>query len=200
MELRPTYPVTTARLRLRPLGPDDTDDLLAYLSLPEVCRYVPFEPMDRARVTANLAGQWARHQITTDGEGIVLGAELAETGRVVGGFNLWFHSAEHRSGEIGWTLNPAHEGRGYATEAAHAILHLAFDGLGLHRVVARVDARNEPSLRLADRLGMRREAYLVENEWFKGGWSDEVDFALLEGEWAAQHHDNPPPWCAAQSG
>lgn len=200
MELRPTYPVTTPRLRLRPLGPDDTDALLAYRSLPEVCRYVPFEPMDRAGVTANLAGRWARHEITTDGAGILLGAELTETGRVVGDVNLWFQSAEHRSGEIGWMLDPAHSGRGYATEAAHAVLHLAFDQLGLHRVVARVDARNDASLRLADRLGMRREAYLVENEWFKGEWSDEVDFALLEGEWAAQHQGAPPAWCAAQSG
>ena len=60
-----------------------------------------------------------------------------------------------------------------------------FDGLGLHRVVARVDARNGPSLRLCERLGMRREAVLRENEWFKGEWSDEVDYALLEQEWAA---------------
>jgi RimJ/RimL family protein N-acetyltransferase len=109
---------------------------------------------------------------------------------------LSFTSAQHRGGEVGWVLNPDHSGRGYATEAAHAVLHLAFDGLGLHRVVARVDARNDPSLRLAARLGMRREVHLMANEWFKGEWSDEIDFALLEDAWEAQHQLAGPTWCA----
>ena len=65
-----------------------------------------------------------------------------------------------------------------------ALLGLAFDDLGLHRVIARVDARNDASARLARRLGMRQEAYLVRNEWFKDEWTDELDFALLEEEWA----------------
>ena len=67
------------------------------------------------------------------------------------------------------------------------MLHLAFDHLGLHRVTARVDARNDASLRLGDRLGMRQGALLVSNEWFKGAWSDEVDLAVLEDEWTGQH-------------
>jgi hypothetical protein len=54
-------------------------------------------------------------------------------------------------------------------------------------MIARVDARNEASLRLGERLGMRREARLVSNEWFKGAWSDEVDLAVLDCEWAVQH-------------
>ena len=56
----------------------------------------------------------------------------------------------------------------------------------LHEWTARVDARNPPSIGVAERLGMRREAYLVENEWFKGEWSDELDFAILASEWRAQ--------------
>jgi RimJ/RimL family protein N-acetyltransferase len=71
------------------------------------------------------------------------------------------------------------------------MLHLAFDQLGLHRVTASVDARNTASLRLADRLGMRREMHLVSNRWFKGVWSDEIAFALLEYEWIAQHLIRP---------
>ncbi|HEY5250597.1 MAG TPA: GNAT family protein [Acidimicrobiales bacterium] len=78
-------------------------------------------------------------------------------------------------------------GHGYAADAAHALLHLAFDELGLHRVVARVDARNRSSARLATRLGMRLEAHLVENEWFKGGWSDQLEFAVLAHQWSTGH-------------
>jgi RimJ/RimL family protein N-acetyltransferase len=101
---------------------------------------------------------------------------------------LQFKSELHRDGEVGWILNPNFGGRGYATEAAHAVLHLAFDHLQLHRVTARIDARNVPSLRVADRLGMRREAHLKSNQWFKGEWSDEIDLALLEDEWTVMHH------------
>lgn len=187
VELRPTYPVRTARLELRPLTGADATDLIAYRSLEEVSRYVPFEPMTAADIAGKLEGGWSRRAIGAEGEALSLGVELAETGRVIGDVMIFFHSATHRSGEVGWVFHPDCAGHGYATEAAHALLHLAFDDLGLHRVIARVDARNDASLRLCDRLGMRREALLVANEWFKGAWSDEVDFALLDDEWAAQH-------------
>jgi RimJ/RimL family protein N-acetyltransferase len=134
---------------------------------------------------------WARGEITGEGEGVLLGIERVDTGELVGDISLWVTSAEHRGGEIGWLLHPGHGGRGFATEAAHGALHLAFDRLGLHRVIARVDARNTSSLALCGRLGMRREALLRENEWFKGEWTDEVDHALLESDWAAQHAGGP---------
>ena len=196
MVLRPLFPVSTARLKLRPLVPADVDSLVAYRSRPDVCRYVPFEPMDHDGVADRITGRWARQEIVAEGDALFLGIELASSTQVVGDLMLSFTSAEHRSGELGWIVHPEHSGHGYATEAAHAVLHLAFDGLGLHRVVARVDARNDASLRLASRLGMRREAHLVANEWFKGEWADEIDFALLEDEWDAQHQLGGPTWCA----
>jgi len=77
-------------------------------------------------------------------------------------------------------------GRGYATEALDALLRLGFEGLGLHRIIARIDERNDPSVRMVRRLGMRLEARLVENEWFKGQWTTELDFAMLAAEWQAR--------------
>ena len=84
---------------------------------------------------------------------------------------------------MGYVFAPDAGGHGYATEAAAAVLSLAFEDLGLHRVIARLDARNGPSARLAARLGLRLEGHLVSNEWFKGEWSDELDFAMLASEW-----------------
>jgi RimJ/RimL family protein N-acetyltransferase len=185
MELRPLYPVLSERLALRPLGPNDIEALVAYRSRPDVCRYVPFEPMDATVVGERLAGPWSRTTLDDEGQGLTLGVELMDGGHLVGDVLLAFDSRQHRSGEIGYVLHPGFSGHGYATEAVRTLLHLAFDELGLHRVTARVDARNLPSARLAERLGMRREAHLIENEWFKGGWSDEFDFALLEQEWSA---------------
>ena len=183
MELRPAYPITADRLLLRPLAEADVGPLVAYRSLPEVCRYVPFEPMDEASVRDRLRGSWSRRALEGEGESLVLGVELLDSGQLIGDVMLFWHSALRRDGEVGYVLNPSFSGTGYMTEAVHTLLHLAFDDLGLRRVVARVDAENLPSANLLRRLGMRLEAHLVENEWFKGRWSDELDFALLEHEW-----------------
>jgi RimJ/RimL family protein N-acetyltransferase len=192
MQLRPSYPITTPRLRLRPLTVDDTEELLAYRGRPEVCRYLPFEPMDEQVLTARLAGDLGRREITAEGQGLTLGVELAAGGRLVGDVVLLFHSADHAGGEIGYAFHPDVSGQGYAAEACAAVLDLAFDssdGLGLHRVVARMDARNHASERLAARLGMRREAHFRSSEMFKGVWADIVVYALLDYEWHARCND-----------
>jgi RimJ/RimL family protein N-acetyltransferase len=181
--LRPSYPVRTERLLLRPLTAADADALLAYRGRDDVSRYVPFDPMSRDEILKRIAGPWARTELTDEGQFLTLGAELAGTGELAGDVLLSWHSREHAGGEIGYVINPALGGHGYATEAAHAMLRLGFEGIGLHRIVARIDERNEPSMKLAARLGMRQEARLVHNEFFKGEWSNEVDFAMLADEW-----------------
>lgn len=155
--------------------------------------------MEREDVLARLRGQWAGHALAGEGDALVLGAELADAGQLIGDVLPHWVSAEHRCGEIGYVFNPAYAGRGFAAEAAHTVLHLAFDDLGLHRVFARVDARNTASARLAARLGMRQEAHLVENEWFKGEWTDELDFALLSREWPSGALDGCPA-CSGGNG
>jgi RimJ/RimL family protein N-acetyltransferase len=186
LSLRPTYPVRTERLLLRPLTEADTDALLAYRSLPDVCRYVPFAPMDKAVIAERLAGMWSVTELTDEGQSLTLGIELAATGELVGDVVLFFHSRPHRGGEIGYVVNPTFEGNGYATEAARELLRLGFEELGLHRIIGRIDERNEPSAKVLRRLGMRQEARLVHNEMFKGEWSTELDFAMLADEWRAQ--------------
>jgi RimJ/RimL family protein N-acetyltransferase len=189
MELRPSYPIDTLRLRLRPLRLEDSEELLAYRGRADVCRYLPFEPMDEQVLAARLAGELGRRAITAEGQALTLGAELAATGRLAGDVTLFFHSARHAGGEIGYAFHPDIAGQGYATEACTALLNLAFDkidGLGLHRVVARMDSRNGASARLATRLGMRQEAHHHSSEMFKGEWADVVVYALLDHEWRAR--------------
>ena len=188
MQLRPTYPIRTERLELRALHTADADDL-SYLADPDVVRYVPFDPLDRDEVAARIAERWSNEVIEHDGQHLTFAVVPRAGGRVLGRVVCMYHSELHRSGEVGWEQNPRFGGRGYATEAAHAALHVLFDDLALHRVVARVDTRNTRSVALAERLGMRREAHLVENEWFKGGWSDEYVFAMLEAEFRGLEAD-----------
>ncbi|AEV89062.1 acetyltransferase [Actinoplanes sp. SE50] len=189
-ELRPAYPITTERLLLRPLTEADTEALLSYRSRPDVCRYLPFEPMTPEVIADRLATYWAATVLTDEGQSLTLGIEHAETGRLVGDVILFWHSRRHRGGEVGYVLSPDAVGQGYATEAAQAMLRLGFEELGLHRIIGRIDERNEPSARVLRRLGMRQEARLVHNELFKGEWSTEVDFAILSDEWFAKYPDS----------
>ncbi len=182
----PAYPIETPRLLLRPFTSDDVDDLLAYQSREDACRYTPRTPRSRDDVMEWLTAQRATTVLTDEGQALCLAVALRD-GPLIGDVMLFYRSREHRTGEIGYVINPEFGGRGYATEACQALLPLAFDALGLHRVVARIDARNQASAALARRLGMRQEAHLRENEWFKGEWTDEIDFAILASEWSATH-------------
>lgn len=98
---------------------------------------------------------------------------------VIGDVLLWLTNAEHRIGEIGWVLDPAHGGQGLAAEAVRAVLELGFEHYGLHRVAAQMDARNSASARLAKRVGMRREAHLRQDWWSKGEWTDTLIYGVL---------------------
>jgi RimJ/RimL family protein N-acetyltransferase len=179
------HPVRTERLVLRQIDPErDVDAIHAYASREDVCRYIPWTPKTREQVEAWLP----RRAITTigaPGDGASLAITLAQTGELVGDVMLIWASEEHRTGELGYVVNPAYAGHGYATEAAGAMLAMAFDRLGLRRMVARVDARNPASAAVLRKIGMRQEAVLVENAWFKGTWSTEIDFAILDREWRA---------------
>jgi RimJ/RimL family protein N-acetyltransferase len=185
--LKPEYPIITERLALRPLDPfTDVDAVHAYQSREDVCRYIPYNPRTREEVAERLAdAERNRVTIEKEGDALILAVVTRDTDTLVGDVMLAWRSAEHRSGEIGYVINPEHHGNGYATEATRALFPLAFDGLGLHRVIARIDARNDASAAVLRKLGMRQEAVLVENEWFKGEWTTEIDFALLASEWRA---------------
>jgi RimJ/RimL family protein N-acetyltransferase len=89
---------------------------------------------------------------------------------------------EHRQGEIGFMFHPDRQGRRYATEAARELVALAFSTYNLHRVYGRLEPRNTASARVLEKLGMRREADLIENEWVKGEWQSEVVYGLLARE------------------
>ena len=111
---------------------------------------------------------------------------LRETGEVVGEASLFWVSKDHRTAEVGFVLKPEFQGHGYATEMAAEMLRLAFDELRpAPGRSASCDARNAASAAVLERLGMRREAHLVENEYVKGEWCSELDYAMLADEWAA---------------
>jgi RimJ/RimL family protein N-acetyltransferase len=181
----PTYPIATERLLLRPFEPGDLDAMVAIHGDPAVVRFLYLDVRDRDALRPVLEEKAQRTVLAKEGDSLNLAAVLAATGELVGDVVLFWRSEAHRLGEVGYIFNPAHAGRGYATEAARAMLRVGFDGLGLHRIIGRLDARNTASARVLERLGMRLEARLVENELVKGEWADELSYAMLDREWAA---------------
>jgi RimJ/RimL family protein N-acetyltransferase len=179
----PSFPLRTPRLTLRPYEPGDLAALHDLFGREDVCRYLMWPPMGIDEARALLDRRVNQTRIEADGDAILLAAVDAATGRMIGELMLRVTSLDSGQGEIGWSLHPDFQGRGLATEAAREMFRLGFDELGLHRIVAESDPRNEGSLRVMERIGMRREALLVENAYVKGEWISEVVCAILASEW-----------------
>jgi RimJ/RimL family protein N-acetyltransferase len=176
-------PFSTARLVLRTFTPDDLDDVWAYQRQPEVARFMSWAARDREQSRRSVEQMVREDGLRAEGDCLALAVVRRDTGRVVGHVELVWRSREHRQGEVGYVLDPRHQGHGYATEAAAAMLRYGFEEFGLHRIVARCASRNTASARLAERLGMRREAHLRECAFNKGEWRDEYVYAILRAEW-----------------
>ncbi|MCL6301945.1 GNAT family N-acetyltransferase [Streptomyces kronopolitis] len=187
----PDYPIRTARLDLRPVTHDDLAAIHAYQRLPEVCRYLYWGPFDEAGSRASVAAKAARTTLRESGDVLQFAVVVRASGVLVGDVTFVWKSREHRQGGIGYVFHPDHAGHGYATEASRALLRLGFEELGLHRVQAELDGRNTASARVLERLGMRREGHLRENEFLDGEWADEVVYAMLAREWRARQQAAP---------
>lgn len=174
-------PHATARLSLRGYRVDDVDDSLAYYARPAVVAYVPWGPWTRAEAERRVVERVTRTQL--DAPGSVLSLVVEHEGRLIGDVVLWPADESMSRGEMGWAFNPDAGGKGYATEAVHALMRIALETYGMHRVLAHVDPRNHSSLRLCERVGMRREGHLRRNAFIKGEWVDSVVFGALAAEW-----------------
>jgi RimJ/RimL family protein N-acetyltransferase len=188
----PALPLETERLVFRAFTPEDLETLVRYQSDPEVTRYLMWGPRSRDEVRTSLDLKLASRSISAEGDALMLAAVRKDTDELVGEFMLNWVSEEHRLGEIGYIVHPDHQGQGYATEGNRLMLKLAFDGMALHRVIGRLEARNTASARVLEKLGMRLEAHLVENEFVKGEWQSELVYAMLAFEWTERNSDGRP--------
>ncbi len=180
-----TDPIETERLRLRLMTEADIDTVHSYQSREDVCQYLLFDPRDRDAVAARVTEHMHRTRLEDKGDYLQLAVERKDDGRMLGDLFFLVKSVENDTAELGWTFHPDHQGKGYATEGARALLALAFDTMSFHRVIAELDPRNDASVNLCLRLGMRHEAHFVEDLWFKGEWADTGIYALLAREYRA---------------
>lgn len=178
------WPRHTERLELRPVADGDLAAIFAYRSREEVSRWVTtwwqdWDEFHRA---------YSQPELRESTLAVLWG------GNVVGDLKLqrqtpWKQSGIERDvaglqAELGWAFDPAVTGKGFAREAVRELLTIAFTDLGLRRVVAHCFTANEPSWRLMEHLGMRREAHAVADGLHRElGWLDGYTYAMLASEW-----------------
>jgi ribosomal-protein-alanine N-acetyltransferase len=177
----PTPTLHTARLRLRPFTSADADVLFALHSNADVLRYWDSPPWSEpARAERFIA---ACQQMAEDGSGARLAMDRVSDGVFIGWCSLSRWNPDYRSAAMGYCLDDAAWGHGYATEAARAVLQWAFDALDLNRVQAETDTRNGASAHVLEKLGFLREGTLREDCIVNGDVSDSWVYGLLRRQW-----------------
>jgi RimJ/RimL family protein N-acetyltransferase len=174
--------LATPRLILRPLEPQDSGPMFGYRARPDVFRYQIWQPADEMEIRAFIQEQ----QITAPGSPgawCSLAITLRDGGEMIGDAGMHFSDSDSGAVEIGITLSPAFQKRGYAAEALQEILRFLFDSLGKDRVTASVDPRNSSSIRLLERVGMHREAFFPGSMVIRGETVDDVVYALRLAEY-----------------
>ncbi|MEB4614798.1 GNAT family N-acetyltransferase [Leucobacter sp. M11] len=179
----------TPRLILRPHRSEDAPALAAICGRPEVARFLLDEPWTEEFAATQVAERLPKTSLS--GPAGALAVVIEHEGRVIGDAQLWLTDRERGVAEIGWVLDPAFGGKGFAGEAAAHLLALGFVEHGLHRIAAQMDARNTASARLAERLGMTREAHLRQDWWSKGEWTDTVIFGMLASDLPEPQAEEP---------
>ena len=163
----------TPRLVLRALAPADLSAFVAYRSDPLVARYQGWEA-PYSREDAELLFSGANADLPpVPGEWRQVGIARRADGELLGDC-AYLLGAEGPEAEIGVTLARAHQGQGYAQEALSALFGTLRETLGMRRLIARCDPRNEPVLRLFSRLGFVEDSRCEGAYWSKGEWVGEV--------------------------
>jgi RimJ/RimL family protein N-acetyltransferase len=169
----------TERLRIRGFLADDWKDLYDYLSDKQVIKYEPYDAFTEE--------ESRREAMKRSKDENFYAVCLKDTDKVIG--NLYFSEQEFGTWELGYVFNANYQGKGYASEAAAALLEDAFRNRGVRRVIAMCNPENAASWRLLERLGMRREGHLLQNIFFRKDeqgnpiWQDTYEYAILSDEW-----------------
>jgi RimJ/RimL family protein N-acetyltransferase len=178
--MSPPYPLRTERLILRPLREADIDVVFAYRNDPDVAALQDWElPVSREAVERHVADQ-ASWVDVVPGEPRQIGIELE--GELIG--DLYVGLDEHGGvAEIGFTLRTEYQGKGYAYEAASAVIADLIERLGCHRIYGQLSPENVRSARLLERLGMHVESLAPKSYWCRGAWDDNLVYAMSDDQW-----------------
>lgn len=178
--------ITTERLTIRHLVPEDLIHFHLYRSNPHVTKYQGFDVMTMEQADAFIKSN-GKKRFGKAGEWVQYGIEKKVTRQLIGDCAIKLGRHDTRIAEVEMTISHLEQNNGYAKEALTGILHFLFGQQGVLRVAETVDAENTASVNLLKSLGFRQEGHFIENTFFKGKWSSEFKFALLKREWEAKN-------------
>jgi [ribosomal protein S5]-alanine N-acetyltransferase len=182
---KPWFPLETERLILREFRESDLDDVHAYGSDPEVSLYMDWGP-NTLEMSREFLGRQIGWQMEWPRNSVSLAIELKTTHEVIGSIRLAVTDVANRNAEFGYSIRRRSWRQGIATEATRMLVGIAFDRLGMHRVFATCDVRNNGSWGVMEKLGMRREGLMRQNIMGRDGWRDTYIHAILADEWWAR--------------
>ncbi|MFT4622616.1 MAG: RimJ/RimL family protein N-acetyltransferase [Myxococcota bacterium] len=171
----------TQRMRVREFTRADVEPFSRYRAQPEVAAYqswTTFTLDDGHALFERMQGV----PFGTVGHWFQLAVEDRSSGRLLGDLALHFFATSQV--EIGFTLDPQHQGQGFAQEAVRGCLAHLFESRDIHRVRSVTDVENAAAVRLLEAVGFRQEAHFVDATWFKGAWGSEYVYAMLAREWS----------------
>ena len=177
-----TIKILTKRLFISTLTTSDVDAMFRYRSNPNVSRYQGWQPQAR-EVVEEFINSNLKKEFNRAGTWYQLAIRDKETEELVGDVGLHFLDKQGKQVELGITISPDHQRRGYAVEVLGAVIDHLFTEMDKHRIIGSVDPRNIASLSMLRAVGMRQEAHFRQSLWFKGKWADDMIFALLKEEW-----------------
>jgi RimJ/RimL family protein N-acetyltransferase len=183
---RLTWPARTERLLIRPLTGDDVPALFAIRRQAEVARWMTASPDDYAEFALAFS-----EPARTDCTLVMLRNDVLIGDLYLAVSDAWAQKevaerAKRTQAEIGWCVDPAYAGQGYASEGAAELLRLCFDGLKLRRVTAGAFAANAASIRVMEKIGMTVEGLGRQDSLHRDlGWVDGISAAVLADDWRA---------------
>jgi ribosomal-protein-alanine N-acetyltransferase len=183
-----TADITAEAATIRLLGPEDAEEYTAvlvrnkdFLAPYDPARADEYWTIDEQRAQLELAAREAEAG-TGYAFAIIDGADGAIAGRVALA-NVVRKAWQNAT--LGYWVDEARNGRGLATHASRLALAYAFETAGLHRVQAGVMPRNQRSIRVIEKIGMRYEGLSERYLLINGVWEDHLLYALTAEEWRA---------------
>ena len=176
------------RLVLRPMRVTDAPDMYDYAKRDELTKYLLWLPHPSPSYSKEFLKFVVKRYRA--GDFFDWAIEEKESGRMIGTCGFASIDIENKCGEIGYVINPDFQHRGYAPEAARAVIKFGFDELSLHRIQCRFMQENEASFKVAKKLGMTFEGYLRDAIYVKGVYRTVGYCSLMRNEFKSKDDEN----------
>ncbi|MCJ0933289.1 GNAT family N-acetyltransferase [Virgibacillus halodenitrificans] len=167
--------IYTERLLIRPFESNDIDDVFNIYNNNNTCKYLLHDRWTVENLEREFNKKLDNSSLTKES---VLSLAVVNGTKVIGDLSVWYTDMKDTV-EIGFSFLNRVSGKGYATEATRSLVENLFNEVNVHRIQANLDARNEASKKLCERIGMRKEAHFIQDFWNKGEWTDSIVYGML---------------------